>query len=113
MTWHQEKTSRICRERLGGAGYLVCNVVCETLLGAHSGMTAEGDNKVLMQKVVKDILSDTQKKRHDAPKFAKGQDMNITSLDDLEKLRDLVFIKEAMEVRSIIGKLKNLIMEEG
>jgi len=27
----------------------------------HSGMTAEGDNRVLMQKVVKDIISDMQK----------------------------------------------------
>jgi len=26
--------------------------------GSHSGMTAEGDNRVLMQKVVKDILTD-------------------------------------------------------
>jgi hypothetical protein len=30
-------------------------------MGSHSGMTAEGDNSVLMQKVVKDIMSDMMK----------------------------------------------------
>lgn len=113
MTWHQEKTGRICRERLGGAGYLTSNVVSEVLLGSHSGMTAEGDNKVLMQKVVKDILSDTQKKRHDAIRFEKGTDFNISSLDNLRSLRDLIYLREALEIKSIIKKLKSLIMEEG
>ncbi len=32
-------------------------------------MTAEGDNRVLMQKVVKDILSDMQKDMHDLPQM--------------------------------------------
>jgi hypothetical protein len=30
-------------------------------------MTAEGDNRVLMQKIVKDILSDMQKELHKQP----------------------------------------------
>jgi acyl-CoA oxidase len=47
-TWHCEKTARICRERCGGGSYLSYNGVCEVLKGAHSGMTAEGDNSVLM-----------------------------------------------------------------
>jgi hypothetical protein len=41
--------------------------------GSHSGMTAEGDNRVLMQKVVKDIFTHTQKGKHDAPKLDKGR----------------------------------------
>ena len=56
LSWHAEKTSRICRERCGGAGFLSYNGVSEAILGSHSAMTAEGDNSVLMQKVVKDIL---------------------------------------------------------
>lgn len=48
MAWHSEKTSRICRERCGGASYLRYNLITEILIGAHSAMTAEGDNKVLM-----------------------------------------------------------------
>ena len=71
ISWHQEKTSRICRERCGGAGYLSKNRVSDMVLQAHSGMTAEGDNRVLMQKVVKDIFAHSQKKRHDNPMFDK------------------------------------------
>lgn len=69
MAWQTEKTTRICRERCGGASLLRKNLIGDTLFGSHSGMTAEGDNKVLMQKVVKDIFSHTQKNRHDAPVF--------------------------------------------
>ena len=57
-TWHLEKTATICRERCGGGSYLLSSMIPEGLIGAHSGMTAEGDNRVLMQKVVKDILAD-------------------------------------------------------
>lgn len=32
-------------------------------------MTAEGDNRVLMQKVVKDIISDMQKETHRMPEM--------------------------------------------
>ena len=59
VSWHCEKTARICRERTGGAGFLQTNVIGLALFGAHAGSTAEGDNKVLMQKIVKDILADT------------------------------------------------------
>jgi acyl-CoA oxidase len=48
MTWHCEKTSRICRERLGGGSYLESAYISQGIAGAHSGMTAEGDNSVLM-----------------------------------------------------------------
>jgi len=64
VSWHLEKTGRICRERCGGGSYLQCNVVAEGISSSHSGMTAEGDNSVLMQKVVKDILSHQQKGIH-------------------------------------------------
>jgi acyl-CoA oxidase len=48
LTWHTEHTSRICRERTGGAGILERNLIGEAIAGSHAGMTAEGDNKVLM-----------------------------------------------------------------
>ena len=71
VTWNCEKVARICRERTGGAGFLATNIIGDTIQGSHAGMTAEGDNKVLMQKIVKDILSDTQKKQHDRVKISK------------------------------------------
>lgn len=59
ISWNAEKVARVCRERCGGGTYLLVNRVGLGVGGAHSGMTAEGDNSVLMQKVVKDILAHT------------------------------------------------------
>lgn len=67
IVWNAEKVSRIARERTGGSSFLYINQICDMVIGTHSGMTAEGDNKVLMQKVVKDILTHTRKGKHQSP----------------------------------------------
>ena len=46
-----QETATTCRERCGGQGYLSVNKFGAILGFAHAGMTAEGDNRVLMQKV--------------------------------------------------------------
>lgn len=79
------------------------NIVGESMNGSHSAITAEGDNKVLMQKVVKDILSDVRKKRHDNVKFSQ-KDFKVmkelTSLSgNLEALRDLIYMREGVEIK--------------
>lgn len=56
ITWHAENTASICRERCGGAGFLSENCFDEAIAGAHAGITAEGDNGVLMQKVSKELI---------------------------------------------------------
>ena len=56
LAWHNEKVASISRERCGGQGYLSANRMGEAILGSHSGITAEGDNAVLMQKVSKELL---------------------------------------------------------
>ena len=48
ISWHKEKTGRVCRERCGGGSFLEFNKISEAVVGAHSGMTAEGDNSVLL-----------------------------------------------------------------
>lgn len=52
ITWHCERVASICRERCGGQGYLSCNMLGDAIGGAHAGITAEGDNRVLWQKVI-------------------------------------------------------------
>lgn len=42
-------------ERCGGQGYLSCNRMSQVIAFGHSGITAEGDNCVLMQKVAKEL----------------------------------------------------------
>lgn len=56
ITWHAERVASITRERCGGQGYLACNRFGDGITGAHAGITAEGDNSVLMQKVAKELL---------------------------------------------------------
>ncbi|MEO1335548.1 MAG: acyl-CoA dehydrogenase [Myxococcota bacterium] len=58
VTWHAERVANLARERCGGQGYQSVNRFGEAIAGAHAGMTAEGDNRVLMQKVAKELLSD-------------------------------------------------------
>eukprot|EP01127_Copromyxa_protea_P008791 TRINITY_DN2022_c0_g1_i1.p1 TRINITY_DN2022_c0_g1~~TRINITY_DN2022_c0_g1_i1.p1 ORF type:complete len:655 (-),score=138.33 TRINITY_DN2022_c0_g1_i1:23-1987(-) len=57
VTWHSERTAAVCRERCGGQGYLLVNKFGFAITGSHAGMTAEGDNAVLMQKVSKEVLA--------------------------------------------------------
>jgi len=54
--WHAERCGTVCRERCGGQGYLSCNRLGAVIGFAHAAMTAEGDNRVLMQKVAKELL---------------------------------------------------------
>ena len=70
-SWNSEKVSRISRERCGGATFLAYNLIGAGLFGAHSGVTAEGDNSVLMQKVTKDLLAHVQNGKHKMPKVMK------------------------------------------
>lgn len=46
----------MCRERCGGQGFLSANRFGEGIAGMHAGITAEGDNRVIQQKVAKELL---------------------------------------------------------
>ena len=61
ISWHAENTATVCRERCGGQGFLAANRFGEAISGAHAGITAEGDNKVMQQKVAKELLSFVEK----------------------------------------------------
>ena len=54
--WNGVKVAATCRERCGGMGFLSSSRFAEYLAGAHTALTAEGDNRVLMHKIVKDLL---------------------------------------------------------
>ena len=61
ISWHSEETATTCRERCGGQGFLAANRLGEGIVGGHAGITAEGDNRVLMQKVAKELLAKADK----------------------------------------------------
>ena len=68
VTWNNEQTATIGRERCGGQGYLSANSFGECITWSHAGLTAEGDNRVLMQKVSKELM--TTVKLSEVKKFA-------------------------------------------
>ena len=78
-------------------------------------MTAEGDNRVLMQKIVKDILSDMQKDQHKAPPMTKCPKRGIPAQDsitDLETLVNLIYYREVAELKAITEALQQKIITE-
>jgi len=48
ITWNARNVAAQIVERTGGQGYLAANRLGELIAFAHSGITAEGDNRVLM-----------------------------------------------------------------
>ncbi|XP_059092261.1 uncharacterized protein LOC131887642 [Tigriopus californicus] len=66
-SWHLNKVVTVSRERCGGQGYLSINRFGDFFGSAHAGITAEGDNSVLMQKVAKEHLAMFQPHSLDTP----------------------------------------------
>ena len=69
VVWNLNKVATVCRERSGGQGYLGCNRFGEYINLAHASMTAEGDNRVLMIKIVKDLMTNIASKKSNLPKL--------------------------------------------
>lgn len=116
VSWNLMNTATVCRERCGGGGFTGHARIHEGIEGAHSGVTAEGDNRVLMQKVVKDILTDLQKGIHKYGAMTKCPKRQIPSQDsvtDLDTLVNLIFYRETSEVTNLTQLLQKKILEEG
>lgn len=78
-------------------GFLSSSRFAEFLAGAHTGLTAEGDNRVLMHKIVKDLLKAVITKQHKLPQPKFNVKTLIKSMDDvsqLEILSDLFRFKQ-------------------
>ena len=68
------------RERCGGQGFLSANKFGEAIAGAHAAMTAEGDNRVLMVKIVKDYITNITKGHTKLPEYQEGKVSCINKL---------------------------------
>ena len=98
VTWNFERTASICRERCGGQGYLSCNALGSGIGFAHAGMTAEGDNSVLMQKVSKELLAAFESKKITYPAF------DPSKITDVTKVADAIALVRGREI-FLINKL--------
>jgi len=103
-SWLLEETVSVCRERCGGQGYLSANRFGVFLGLAHAGMTAEGDNSVLMQKVAKEHLTYLMQ---NPPKLSKPASTSLTDpvyLHHLLAKREVTLFTELGKKMAKAGK---------
>jgi acyl-CoA oxidase len=108
--WNTERVASICRERCGGQGYLSVNKFGDFLSLAHSALTAEGDNRVLMVKICKDMITNITKKGHKLPELTQCPIRQIAKSNDISDLRtllDLLKFREVMLFEKLIKDTKN------
>ncbi|KAJ3043199.1 hypothetical protein HDV00_005519 [Rhizophlyctis rosea] len=110
VTWNFERVASICRERCGGQGYLAVNEFGDNVGFSHAGMTAEGDNSVLMQKVTKELLAAYEKRSVTyAPiDTSSSKSWDISKFDTVTKLiraREVMLLQELG--KSMSAKLKS------
>lgn len=112
ISWHTNIVGNVCRERCGGQGYLSINIVELAVAGAHSGITAEGDSSVLMQKVAKEYVEDYVKQVIQLPisdvDEARNKKYNPFKMTDL---LNLIKIRETLITQSLAEKTASNVKE--
>ncbi|KAL1406463.1 hypothetical protein Q8F55_008162 [Vanrija albida] len=111
VTWHAERTGSICRERCGGQGYLKASRIASTIGFAHAGITAEGDNSVLMQKVAKELLAGIQERKVILPRGAAATESS--DLEDPHVLRDIIRAWSAKAAKDLADNLAAKVGKQG
>lgn len=113
MGWNCERVVSVCRERCGGMGYLAVNKFAAYLACAHASITAEGDNRVLMVKVCKDMITNVTRNGFKFPATKLnvvsqiGTFMDVTQLDtlvDLLKFREKTLFTRLVARMSALDK---------
>lgn len=110
VVWNFDKVISTCRERSGGQGYLACNRFGDYLAMAHASMTAEGDNRVLMTKIAKDMMTNIAKKKSSLPVMTlcpKTKLPLLESIVDLRVLFDLLKFRETYLFNSLVQSIQS------
>jgi acyl-CoA oxidase len=119
-TWANIESLQVCREACGGQGYMSENRFDDLKADTDIFCTFEGDNTVLMQLVVKSLLSDYRRQFEDARPFTLLKYVAARAADavrephplaarntDQEHLRDTEFHVDAFRYREqrLLGSL--------
>ena len=107
MGWNYAKTAAVTRERCGGMGFLSSSRFAEYLACAHTALTAEGDNRVLMHKIVKDLTKAVMTKAHELPTPTLNVKTQIATMDDvtsLDYLSDLFRFRQITLLQQLMAK---------
>lgn len=86
-------------------GYLSCNYFGNGIGFSHAGISAEGDNAVLMQKVAKELLASLKSGNTVYPKKPWNGGFCTVGLVGLVRLREQVLAKElAVNIQAKLSK---------
>ncbi|KAJ1658655.1 hypothetical protein IWQ61_002143 [Dispira simplex] len=107
ITWHVERVGTICRERCGGQGYLRCSRLSATIGFGHAGITAEGDNAVLMQKVAKELLAAVKKGQYRIPTPTQTIHPHQWDVTQLDHLVDYIKLRLGALVQELDNSMKS------
>ncbi|CAG8527791.1 13907_t:CDS:10 [Acaulospora colombiana] len=105
VTWNFERVATVCRERCGGQGYLSINRFGSFIGFSHAGMTAEGDNSVLMQKVSKELLADVQSGKVKLPQVPDAKNSQKWDVSDLNNQLKLLQLREQALIKELGTKM--------
>ncbi|KAF0697770.1 Aste57867_11563 [Aphanomyces stellatus] len=112
VSWNSENVVSVCRERCGGQGYLSANRFGEILGFSHAAVTAEGDNRVLMTKVAKELGDLLKQGRYKLSPTAAKPYEGTPSWDDVNYYKYLFGVREA-KLFAKLGKIMKSDTEQG
>lgn len=111
LGWNLMKVAGVCRERCGGMGYLAVAKFGDYMATAHAAVTAEGDNRVLMTKIVKDYMTNVKKNGFKVPEPSMNVQAQIGTMNDvtqLEILTDLFRFREKVLFAQLMKRMGEL-----
>mmetsp|Transcript_7016 Transcript_7016/g.12904 ORF Transcript_7016/g.12904 Transcript_7016/m.12904 type:complete len:606 (-) Transcript_7016:781-2598(-) len=109
LSWSAEKFACAVREKTGCYGLLEVNLLKEAIAGTHSGITAEGDNSVLMMKVTSEIIKSHSTGTHKLPTIKldiKTQLPGVASFNSLDLLIELLKAREIVALEQLLESIQ-------
>lgn len=79
-------------------GYLSVSRFHDYLAAAHTSLTAEGDNRVLMIKIVKDMITGLTKKTWKLPKPSLNVKKQIGTFNDVTQIDTMIDLLKFREI---------------
>lgn len=108
FSWSGEKFVVAIREKTGCYGLLEANLIKEAIAGSHSGITAEGDNSVLMMKVTSEIVKSHTLGTHKLPETALtfAQIAGVARFDTYDLLVELLKAREIASLNQLLEAIQ-------
>eukprot|EP00071_Canis_lupus_P026855 XP_022260412.1 acyl-coenzyme A oxidase-like protein isoform X2 [Canis lupus familiaris] len=124
-TWENVRCLQDCRECTGGMGYMMENRISGLKCDTDVFVTFEGDNVVMLQVVVRELLAQYTKQHKEKPLFSclqnwaeSGSDklrtsflaFNVDIVDNLAFLLKAVNFRERVLQRSLVARIYHKVM---